>query len=213
MKVAILSESAADEAAYRIWVDTLLGRPSEPVIPPPLRSRGWPAVKQVLPAVILHLCYHTDAEGLVVIVDSNHAPPHEAAHDETAAAAEGCRFCQLRRIATQTLAKARIGGKQASLQVAIGLAVPAIEAWLLCDQTPSPSEATWRNGLKQGRDPYTKQQLKQQAYGAERLAWPALKERMAAHARRLAPRLDQLERAFPDGFGPLAQTVRRWRSG
>jgi len=67
MKVAVLSESAADEAAIRILVDAVLMQQTEPVGPPPLRSRGWPAVLSVLPGVIRHLQYQTDADGLVVV--------------------------------------------------------------------------------------------------------------------------------------------------
>jgi hypothetical protein len=51
MKVAVLSESPADEAAIRIMVDRLLGQETHPVALPPLRSRGWPSVREILPSV------------------------------------------------------------------------------------------------------------------------------------------------------------------
>jgi hypothetical protein len=35
------------------------------------------------------------------------------------------------------------------LKIAIGLAVPAIEAWLLCGVDPHITEAAWINGLKE----------------------------------------------------------------
>ena len=40
MKVAVLSESPADEAAIRILIDGILGRPTQPADMPPIRTRG-----------------------------------------------------------------------------------------------------------------------------------------------------------------------------
>jgi hypothetical protein len=72
MRVAILSESSADEAALRILVDAVLGVVTTVPSTTPLRSRGWHAVRNVLPVITKELQYRTDAEGLVVVVDSNH---------------------------------------------------------------------------------------------------------------------------------------------
>lgn len=74
MKVAILSESDADEAGIRVLVDAALGIAPHPLELRP-RSRGWPAVKEVLPAVMRQLHYRTDALRLVVVADGNHSPP------------------------------------------------------------------------------------------------------------------------------------------
>jgi hypothetical protein len=71
MKVVVLSESSADEAAIRVLVNGILGRETEDVPSLPLRSRGWPSVIKVLPTVIKFLYYRTDAEALVVIADSD----------------------------------------------------------------------------------------------------------------------------------------------
>ena len=74
MKVAILSESSADDAALRILVDGVLGVRTEEIdLSGTLRSRGWPAVRTVLPVVLKYLQYRTDADGLVVVADSNHS--------------------------------------------------------------------------------------------------------------------------------------------
>jgi len=81
MKVAVLSESAADEAAIRIMVEGLLERETQPVAPFALRLRGWPSVLQISPSVYRHLYYRTEAEALVLVVDSNHSPVHEEAHE------------------------------------------------------------------------------------------------------------------------------------
>jgi len=74
MKVAIYGESPADEAALRILVDGLLGAPTEAIGFPWLKSRGWPSILQNLPKVLQYLHYQTDAQGLVVVVDSNRSP-------------------------------------------------------------------------------------------------------------------------------------------
>ena len=65
MKVAVLSESPPDEAAIAILVEAALDASVERVAGPPLRSRGWPSVRSILPVVIKHLHFRTDADGLV----------------------------------------------------------------------------------------------------------------------------------------------------
>src|SRR5438552_1469681 len=100
MKVAVLSESSADEAAIRILAEKILRQSTTP-ISFPLRSRGWPSVRQVLPTVIKHLHYRTDAEALILLVDSNHQPPHFIAHENPGGANDQCRLCQLRKMISQ----------------------------------------------------------------------------------------------------------------
>ena len=80
MKVALLSESPADEAVLRVLVDAILGEPAQ-IAPAGYRARGWPNVLQVLPAVIRHLHFNTDVDTLVVTCDSDDTPVHTAAHD------------------------------------------------------------------------------------------------------------------------------------
>ena len=155
MKVAILSESSADEAAVRILVDGLLGRQSLPIHPPPLRSRGWPSVRQILPAVLKHLYYQTDAEALVVVVDSNHSPVHQEAHDQPEGGDERCRLCQLRKAVDRVQGEVRLLPNRPRIKTAVGIAVPAIEAWFLCGSDPRVSEAAWVDGLQSESCPYT----------------------------------------------------------
>src|SRR5690606_3209125 len=64
MKLALLSESPADEAAIEILVEAVLQEPVERVRPS-LRARGWPNVLQLLPAVVRHLHFNTNVELLV----------------------------------------------------------------------------------------------------------------------------------------------------
>ncbi len=211
MKVAVLSESSADEAAIRILVDVLLGAASERVDLFQLRSRGWPSVRNVLPTVIKHAYFWTDAEGLVVVADANGSVMHREVESGTACE-EGCRCCHLRRIAAAALGQVRGREGRAGLRVAIGLAAPAIEAWLLCGKEGEASEAAWGRILAAGSGRITgrRAELKRALYGTDRPSLAVETEVMVREARRVAGDLLGLERAFPAGFGGMAREVRGW---
>jgi hypothetical protein len=209
MKVAILGESSADEAAYRLLVDALLGIKTQPVANLSLRSRGWPAVFQVLPAVIKKLHYHTDAEALVVVLDSNHSPVHGTAHDSGTVDSE-CRWCRVQSILRMEMGRLRSVHGREMLKTAAGLAVPALEAWLRCGLDPHVSEAAWVQGLRVGKEPYTKNQLKEAVYGTSRPSLGLETRRATEEATRLSANLALLETPFPQGFGALAGGVRAW---
>jgi hypothetical protein len=81
MRVAILSESEADDAALRILTEAITGKQIDPVLHAGLRSRGWPSVRGVLKSVLLELHYHTNAEGFVMVVDSDATTPHQPEHE------------------------------------------------------------------------------------------------------------------------------------
>src|SRR3954466_14894622 len=103
-KLAILSESPADEAAIAILAEAVLGQRFVRV-QPSLRARGWPSVAQVLPSIIRHLHFNTDADGLIVVVDSDDSVVHTAAHDAPEYYHPLCRLCQLRAVFRQTVKK------------------------------------------------------------------------------------------------------------
>jgi hypothetical protein len=184
MKVAILSESSADEAALRVLVDHLLGVATEAVIPR-LRDRGWPAVRTVLPVVIKHLYYQTDAVGLVVVADSNHTPPHHAGHEQDGAAVGKCRLCELRGVVVRVRRELRQLDYRDPLHVAIGIAAPAIEGWLINGTDHRVTEAAWARGLRDRHDPYTKPELKKAVYGTERPSLELETRRAVEEATRL----------------------------
>lgn len=209
MKVAYFSESSADESALRIITESIIGS-TEPVVHHGLRQRGWPTVRSVLPAVLKELHYHTEAAGLVLIVDSNGSVPHDSGHHGDAL---GCRLCALKRICDETLNRTRPRSGQPSLKVAIGLATPTIEAWLLCGVDPHVTEAAWINGLKQrpGNMPYTKSELKRKLYGTSHPSLALETETMEAAATRLSADLSRLEDLFPHGFGALIGVLRTWQ--
>jgi hypothetical protein len=208
LRLALLGESMVDESALGILVEGVLGRSFERV-QPKLRARGWPSVLQILPAVARHLHFNTDADGLVVLVDSDDTEPHSAEHEAPGYFHPRCRLCQLRaafRRATKTLPPAH--GRERVLR-GIGLAVPAAEAWYLCGVEPGVGEAAWAAGRESGRAPYTRRELKHRVYGTERPNLPQAVAAASAAARRLARDTRRLENDFP-GFAALAAELRGW---
>jgi hypothetical protein len=167
-------------------------------------------VKTVLPSVLKQVNYHTDAEGFVMVVDSNGEPPHSKEHEPPNAPEAECRLCQLRRICEQIRGNFPPRGTLPPLKIVLGLAVPAIEAWLLCGVDPHVTEAAWINGLKQGPMPYTKNGLKEKLYGTSHPSLEAETKAMTKAASRLAADFSSLEMFFPGGFGPLRDSLRSW---
>ncbi|MCU0793739.1 MAG: hypothetical protein MUE42_13010 [Opitutaceae bacterium] len=208
LRLALLGESLVDESALAILVEAALGRPFVRV-QPRLRARGWPSVLQTLPAIARHLHFHTDADGIVVLVDSDDTEPHPPAHDAPGYFHPRCRLCQLRaafRRATKNLPPAH--GRTHLLR-AIGLAVPAAEAWYLCGLDDRVGEAAWSTGRAAGTPPYTRRELKQLVYGTDRPNLPQAVAGATAAARRHARDLRRLENDFP-GFATLARDLRTW---
>lgn len=208
MKLAVLSESPADEAALVVLVEAVLKRKVVRV-QPSLRARGWPNVLQILPAVIRHLHFETDADALVVAVDSDDSVVHETSHDAENRFHPRCRLCQLSaawRQTTKRLPPAR--GRERVLR-AVGVAVPAIEGWYLCGRDETVTEAAWVRGQEVGKAPYTRAELKVRVYGTDRPGLPHETHCALKEARRLAKNPRRLENDFP-GFGFLARDLRQW---
>lgn len=97
------------------------------------------------------------------------------------------------------------------LKIAVGVAAPAIEAWWLCKSNLQISEATWEKGLAEKHEPYSKLELKKQLYGSEYRSLQLMTQKMTEAAQEIAKDLSALERAFPNGFGNLAEELRSWR--
>lgn len=209
MKLAIYSESSADEAAVRILADAVLGRETQAIDPPSLRARGWPSVRDLLPAVYKHLYYKTDADALIVVVDSDHAQIHGPEH-ERPDAATSCRPCELRRVTARLHREVREVPGRGPLRLGIGVATPAIEAWYATGLDSHVNEAAWANAMRDKKFPYTKLGLKKLIYGTERPSIELETERARAAATRVAENLGELEARFPNGFGPLAAELRLW---
>jgi hypothetical protein len=212
MKIAVLSESPADEAALFVLLQGLRDATMARVFLPTPKTRGWHAVLGLLRPTLIHLHYETDAEGLVVTVDSDESPVHQRAHEQPGGALASCRLCELRRVvaAVQSSLRARQG--RGPLKVAAGLAVPAVEAWYLARLDPHVTESTWIQAMQARRLPYTKHELKRRVYGTDRPSLVLEEECATRHARQLVETggLPLLERLFPSGFGALADAVRTW---
>ncbi len=210
MKIALLSESPADEAALRLLVAAVLAEPFD-LETPGLRARGWPNVAQILPAVLRHLNFNTEVEGLAVVVDSDDSVVHSGEHDAPGYFHPHCRLCQLRGIFHRTQKRfPRLHGRDRVLR-GVGIAVPAIEAWYLCGQDPQVTELAWQDGLAQGTPPFTRRELKVRVYGTDRPGLAFEIQRAVECVRRLGGDPRRLEADFPGGFGSLARDLRGWR--
>lgn len=206
MKVAILSESPVDEAAYRVLVGRVLGGLPEAPARSEIRHRGWPAVRSVLPALMKHLVYQTDADGLVVIVDSNGTPVHSI----DGGCAPRCRLCLVNTLVEQHLPRVLAKRPGRLLEVATGLAVPYLEAWLLVGERPELGEAAWKVARAERRTPYTKAELKLAVFGPPGARSRSSVDAARQCAERAADRLQQLRTNFPAGFGALEGALERW---
>jgi len=214
MKIAVLSESTADEAAVSILIEGLLKTNVEIVRFPEPPSRGWRGVLTAVELVLRHLHYRTDADALVVTLDSDESPVHRKEHEGAGNDDPKCRLCQLQRIITTVQSSLKPRRGCGPIRVAIGIAVPAIEAWCLCGTDAHITESAWIQALQSHRFPYAKRDLKQRLYGSPDPVLKLETERLVEQARNLLAReqLQMLENCFPIGFGSLAVEVRSWAS-
>ncbi len=127
MKIAVVSESPADEAAIKILIDAILQSDTELISAPRLRPHGWSHVLGLLPSIIKHLHYQTDVEGFVVVLDTDESEVHQIAHETSEALATNCRLCQLRLTVLRELQRLRAVPNRSDMKHALGVAVPAIE--------------------------------------------------------------------------------------
>jgi hypothetical protein len=206
MKVAVLSESPADEAALRALIAAVF-KHTPKYVGPGYRARGWPNVVQILPGVLRHLHFNTDTDLLVTVVDADDSVVHTAAHDAPDYFHPRCRMCQLRAVYRQTTKRLPPAHGRERVVRAIGVAVPAIEAWYLSGRDDSVSEAIWLEGQESGRRPYSRAELKQRVYGTERPSLALETECALREVARLRHDLRRLEFDFP-GFASLAADLR-----
>lgn len=210
MNVLIFSESPADEAAIRVLIDALLDTKTHAESFPRLQARrGFAWVLKLLPAVLRHAYYRTDADGLVVVLDSNGSPVSE----QQVSGKRESRLYRLRRAAEATWADIRPRPERTPLKTAIGLAAPAVEAWYRCGIDPHATEAAWLRDMQSGASaPRRIREMKRAVYGTARPSLPRETEAAVREARRLATDLAFLESSFPIGFGALARDVQAWSS-
>jgi hypothetical protein len=206
MKIGFYCESRADQAAMAVFAEGILGEPPEP-ISMDLEAHGVTSVFSGLDGVVRGVHYNSDADGLVVVVDCDDAEIHSATHDANPGGDPRCRLCKARNIIAR--AQGQLKGRP-PLKVAIGLAVPAIEAWYLVGKNHQVGEAAWLVGLANRRPPFTRPKLKELVYGTVRPSLELEVDRAVNEARRIIKDIGALEAAFPVGFGLMAQQIRSW---
>jgi hypothetical protein len=206
MKVALLSESPADETALRVLVAAVL-KQTPAFVQPGFRARGWPNVAQLMPAVLRHLHFNTDTDVLVVVVDSDDSVVHTVDHDKPGYFHPQCRMCQLRAVYRQTTKRLPPAHGRARLIRTLGVAVPAIEAWYLCGRDASVSETAWVEGQEKGRPPYSRAELKLRVYGTDRPSLPLETACAVREVERQRRDVRLLEHNFA-GFAALATDLR-----
>ena len=214
MKLAVLSESPADEEAILILAEAILGCRVDLARSPVLRTRGWQSVLISAETTLRFLHYSSDADGLIVTLDSDESPVHHPGHAEGHSEAARCRLCQLQAAIDRVQATLRPRQGRGPIRTAIGLAVPAIEAWYLVGADPHVTEAAWPRELQRSKLPYTKRSVKQRVYGTDRPSLVLEMQRATQAVRRLVEegKLPQLESLFPNGFGLMANTLRQWKT-
>jgi hypothetical protein len=94
---------------------------------------------------------------------------------------------------------------------AVGVCVPAIEAWLLCGRDTSITELAWIDGQASGQLPYTRRELKWKVYGTERPSLEHEIKRAVQEVSRHHGDVRRLENDFPNGFGAMARDLRGWQ--
>lgn len=209
MKVALLSESPVDVAAVGILVEAILAKPIELVTSPKFEMRGWPSIRGNLRSALIEFHYQTETEALAVVVDSDDSPAHQTTHELPNGADMKCRLCYLRDVLDHTQRNLKPRAGCAPIKTAIGIAVPAIEAWYLCGKDPNATEAAWFNSGLSKRMSDHRKALKRAVYGTDRITL-SCEQRAREEAQRLAQDLSLLEKVFPVGFGALARSIREW---
>jgi len=211
MKIAIFGESTADEDATAILVSGILGADIERPHLPSLRTRGWSQMLAELPRIIRALHFNSDADGLVVIADSNGHSLHGPEHEEAPKSDADCRFCAIREVAQCELARLKARPVLPPLRVAVGLAVPALEAWLLSQRRTGLTEAMVKVARQERRELHSRAQLKELLYGTSRPTLELETAKMVEHMREIVRDLQRLRTAFPGGFGPLYDEIMTWK--
>ncbi len=214
MKIALLSESSADEAAVSILIEGLVDAAVHRVRFPEPPTRGWRGVLKSIEPTLRYLHYRTDTGALVVTVDSDNSPVHRMEHVKPGSCQPGCRLCDMRETIKNVQRALRPRQGRGPILIGLGIAVPAIEAWCLFDKDRRISESAWIQALQSGRFPFLKRDLKHKLYGSPDPSLSLETKCLTEQARRLVEesKLPLLERHFPAGFGSLAEAVRKWRS-
>ena len=137
MNVALLAESEVDQQILEYLVSTILAQRVDVALPRKFEVMGRPGVRNTLPSFVKHTHYCTNADRIVATADADGPLDHN--QDERCA----CRLCEPRGAALRGLGELQETQRQDLPTLAIGIAVPAIEAWLLVNKRPDMREANF----------------------------------------------------------------------
>jgi len=102
MKIAIFGESSTDDAVIEILAQAIIGEEIEFISAPRLEIRdtkrgGSANMYKHLRNFFRYWYYSTEAEYLIMIIDSDDTPIHQIEHEEEGKENEKCRLCALRQ--------------------------------------------------------------------------------------------------------------------
>ena len=212
MKITFFGESKSDDVILRHLIEGILEEKiEEKDVGKKLQFRSSSHLVKNLPVVIRSVHYNSDAEFLVIASDSDDTPVHIAEHDINEN--EKCHICLLRKIVDKLLNEFQSGGQEI-LKIAVGVSVPAIEAWLLFGKNPHVSENYWIRFQNSEKITYTRKKLKKELYGGEHIPENIRIETAKKAIQRIVENdlLSDLENAFPQGFGSLSNEVKTWKN-
>ncbi len=198
--VAILSESPADEACIAIIAEAVIGAPIVPFQPPlHRRPNGWPSVLNLLPVLTWYLYHRTNAEGLIVVVDADDTSVHPDGKDNRRNQIRHCLEGIVRKFDSSR-----------AFPTAVGVAAPALEAWLLAQRHPKINERPWHALTVPGNGRPLRQQYKRMLYHTHSPSLQLSTRRMVAAAHQMTPHLDSIAKRFPYGLKSLISDLREW---
>jgi hypothetical protein len=209
MKIGFYCESPADQAALRIFTEGILGETPEP-ISMDLEGHGFSGILKGLDGVFRGVHYNSDAEALVIVIDRDDSETHDPSHNDPGQFPEDCRYCEIRRIIERARKQLKPRTGREPVRVAIGLAVPAMEAWYLVGTNHQVEEKVYQPESKYPQPP--RGRLKELVYGTTIPSLELETERAETAARRIIANLAAIENAFPIGFGLMAQQIRSWKT-
>lgn len=198
--VAILSESPADEACIAVIASAVLAHPII-AFEPPLRRRpnGWPSVLNLLPVLTWYLYHRTNAAGLIVVADADDTSVHPEGKDNRLNQIRNCLDGIVRKFDSDRV-----------FPTAVGVAAPALEAWLLAPRHPDINERPWHALSVPGNGRPLRQQYKRMLYHTHSPGLQLETRRMVTAAQQLVPQLDRVANRFPHGLKPLIADLKEW---
>ncbi len=215
-RVALLCEGQVDQVVVSSLVKAIASVSVEFTEPAPRGRQGYESVKKIFRSVVWWAA-QCNADGLVCVVDSDRTPIHREQESHWLQAlekgqpptvcVEGCRLCALRQAWATHRARTLLCGNR-PLRIALGLAVPQIEAWLV--DAKYISEFAWQQYSEERRSS-VRDRLKANLYGNARGL--ENKRRIAlARVEHLVHSngINRLAARFPNGFGALQRDLLSW---